>query len=513
MSHRLIVPALAALAAAATPAHAAVHRFHADYVLGTSFDMTVTGADAAQAAAMRSAALDEIARLDRVLSGWRDDSELAALNRSEGPLAVSPDLFQVIAACEDWRARTGGAFSARLGAVEAAWRQAAFDGQPPAPVDLASDCARAQAADVRLDLSRSTVDRAGVVFAPDALAKGYIVDAALAAARAAAPSAKGVLLDIGGDLRAWGAAPDGKAWRVGVAAASLADNQRPTQALALLEGAVATSGAGARDHRVGARAINHTLDPATGQAAAARTVTVVAETTAEADPLATALGVLPLDRGLALTEAHGAQARIVEPDGTAHTTGGWTDLLAPAIYDASGGPPMLRVAALTPVQNRAWPAGFGVAINYTIPPLPPGGRRPKPPYVAIWISDEAGKMVRTLYHLGNRPRRFLDSNYVWYRAFSAAGHEGELDSVTRPSRMPGSYTAVWDGKNDDGVAVPQGRYVINIEISREHGGHSLQQMRMTLGGAPAQASAPAQEEAGPASASYGRQAIGAGSAT
>src|ERR1700692_4278152 len=68
------------------PAQAAVQRFHDDHVLGTSMDMTVVGADAATAARALAAAHREIQRLDKVLSGWRADSELARLNVSTGPM-------------------------------------------------------------------------------------------------------------------------------------------------------------------------------------------------------------------------------------------------------------------------------------------------------------------------------------------------------------------------------------------------------------------------------------------
>jgi FAD:protein FMN transferase len=486
------------------PAYAGVHRFQADHVLGTSFGLTVNGVDANQAAAMRDAALGEIERLNAVLSGWRPDSELARLNAAQGPVVVSDDLFKVIAACEQWRTLSGGAFSGRMGAAQAAWRT----GDRPDPQRLAEACATAEAASIHLDPETRTIDRAGVTFAVDALAKGYIVDAALDAAMAAAPSARGALLDIGGDLACRGAAPGG-GWRVGLASGSEADNLRPQAMIRIADRAVATSGPGARDLRVDGCDLNHTLSPASGQPVANRTVTVVAAQAAMADPLATALGVMPVAEGLALASSQGASARIVEANGAAHATPDWSALLLPAVADCAS-PPTLAAAGFQTIQSRAWPAGFTVEIGYEIPP-PPSGRA-RPPFVAIWITDEAGKMVRTLYHLGNHPPRYLDSNYVWFRAFTAAGHGDDLFSVTRPSRSPGRYTASWDGKTDAGVAVPQGRYTINIEITREHGGHSLQSMPMTLCAAPATATAAAQDEAGPASVRYGRPVTG-GAAT
>src|SRR5436853_28538 len=123
------VPALTAPAAAE-------HRFHTEHVLGTTFDLAVTGTGAADAERARDAAMAEIHRLDAVLSGWRADSELAALNRSEGPFGVSDDLYRVIEACEAWRLETGGAFDPRLGELEVVWDEAQRRGETPRRAQL-----------------------------------------------------------------------------------------------------------------------------------------------------------------------------------------------------------------------------------------------------------------------------------------------------------------------------------------------------------------------------------------
>jgi len=465
-------------------------------------DLVMVGADAEGAARAMTAAKAEIRRLDAVLSGWRPDSELARLNTAEGPLHVSHDLYQVIARCEAFRTASGGAFSARLGAAEAAWRDAEHDGALPSSALLIEAADRAEGAQVRLDPADRTIDRDGATFAVDALAKGYVIDRALEAAYRAAPGAQGLMLDIGGDLRCLGSGPQGDGWRIGVARGAEADNRAPALSLRIGDRAVATSGPGARDRTIDGRRVGHTLVPATGEAAPARTVTVVAKRAADADALATALSVQPVHAGLALAARHGAEARILEADGRESATEGWSALLAPALYRSGAGTPQLvRAAAANP-----WPAGFEVGIDYEIQQVPAG--RYHSPFVAIWITDQNGRLVRTLFHLGNHPQRFLDSNYVWWRDFNADNRGVEkLAGVTRPSRQPGRYSATWDGKDDAGNPVGQGRYVINIEMTREHGGHSLQTMTLDLGRAPVQGQAQGEGESGPAAARYGRPSI------
>ena len=58
------------------------HRFHRDYVLGTSLDVIVQGASKQDAKLALAAIQTEIARLDQILSTWRDDSEISALNNN-----------------------------------------------------------------------------------------------------------------------------------------------------------------------------------------------------------------------------------------------------------------------------------------------------------------------------------------------------------------------------------------------------------------------------------------------
>ncbi|MDB5440472.1 MAG: thiamine biosynthesis protein ApbE [Caulobacteraceae bacterium] len=498
MSHSLswLLAGVAALPAAAVAAPLQVHSFHEDHVLGTSFDMTVVADSPAGAAMARWAARDEIARLDKVLSTWRDDSEISRLNAATGQVAVSSDLQSVLGQAETWRQTTGGAFSARLGTVEAAWNQAEAAGVAPSPVHLASLAQAAAKAPLRIDAN--LVERPSAVkFAPDGLAKGYVIDAALAAAKVAAPGVRGLLIDIGGDMRCSGVAPSGDAWTVGVAAPRAADNAAPVQVLSLWNKAVATSGVGQRDRTIGGCPYSQTLSPFDGSAMSTPQVTVVANRAVDADALASALSVMSIKQGLALVErTPGAEARIVRTGGLAATSSGWNSLLKPV---AVASKPSLGLDCAVDA-GKPWPADFALNIDYTVPNI----NDPRhPPFVAVWISDKDGKMIRTLFHLGDHPPRYLNSNYVWWNAFQKATPE-LLGSITRPTRRPGTYTVAWDGKNDAGKLVGQGDYIVHIEASREHGGHSLQDIPISVGTTEANGASAGGGELGPTKVSYGK---------
>jgi thiamine biosynthesis lipoprotein len=407
----------------------------------------------------------------------------------------------VIDGCERWRAACGGAFTARLGEVEGLWNAAQVQGAAPSAALLRDIVDRHEGAPVVLNRTARAIDRRDVTFAVDAYAKGYIVDAALRAAQKAAPSAQGMLLDIGGDVSCLGAAPDAIGWRIGIASGAAADNARPAQILRVGDKAVATSGAGARDRTIDGCAYSHILSPSTGRPVAPSTVTVIADKAADADALSTALSVMPVRQGLALADSlPGVEARILTGDGTEHVTSGWGAYLTPLVATSAD---RLRPTLAAFGSAAAWPAGFEVDIQYEISELSAG--RYRPPFLVIWITDQNDALVRTLFHLGTRPRRYLNSNYVWWKTFGdTPALEDKLDTVTRPSRPPGRYTAVWDGKDDAGRPVGQGKYTINIETSREHGGHTYQAIQLDLGARPVSGAAAGGVEAGPAAARYGK---------
>ncbi len=474
--------ALAALSAAPAQAETREWRLHEDHVLGASLDLTVTARTQAAAMIAADAARAEIDRLDLILSGWRDDSELAALNTSNERV-VSPELFSVLQTAEAWRARTGGAFDARLGATTAA-RRAGLDGGIPA------------AESVVLDAATRTVRRPdGVTFDLDGVAKGYVIDRALAAARKASPEITGLMVDIGGDLRCWGLSgqPSG-AWRIGVAdACETADNAAPVVTLALNDAAVAYSGRGQRDVVIGGVPRNHILNPVDGAPATSPGACVIAASAVDADALATAFSVMDADSAIALADrTPGVEALIFTAAGGRRASAGWSTLV-----DTSDGP---RARLIRVADGPAWPKGFEVAIGYEIPKISVGNYRS--PYVAVWITDENKQLVRVVTLLGDNIK-WVPDNYVFWRRYGRKAPE--VASTARPTRAPGKYSLVWDGKDQAGKPVAQGRYTVHVEAVREHGGHSYVSGDLDIGAKPVATQAPGKDELGGVTLRYGKK--------
>lgn len=452
-------PPSIALAAIDQPAHATcAWSFRDEAVLGTRMQIEVVAAtfDAARHAAL--AARAEIDRLNLILNSRRADSELVRLNETIEHRA-SLDLYSVIAAAEHWRQATGSAFSGRLGHAIDLWRAAT--NVPPDAKEVRDLAEAADAAPVILDPDRRVIVRpVGVRFALDGIAKGYVVDQALTAARSVS-GVSGALVDIGGEIAAWGAAPAG-GWTAGVPDPRIVADNAPLMAGVRLDNsAIATSGRGPRDRLIQSVRYSPTLDPRTGQPVErAISASVSASTTMEADALASAL----LVAGSPSVLPPGTAALLTFPEGAPVPSPAWRRIETP--------PDLIRVQAKPPAGAAArWHDGWQALATFTAPRRQlirdPGFRSP---YLAMWLTTPDNKPVRTLLLIGTRAEWQKD-NFVWW-GLNRNRASRFVSTRSMSTSGAGVYNVFWDGLDDDDRHVAPGKYILHVETSRERGKHT-----------------------------------------
>ena len=282
-------------------------------VLGTLVTVKLYG-DAETVRLPVERAYAELDRVDSLMSRYRDDGALRRLEQTAQKGVQTPaELAAVLARSQRFAALTGGAFDCTVGALSRLWN---FPDALAPPDSAAVDSALALVGYEGLQVEGEIVriGRPGTRLDLGAAAKGYAVDRMVAVFEEA--GIVGGLIDAGGDIRYWGAKPDGRPWVFGV--------QHPRDPTRYIEvddlglAAIATSGdyqqyfewEGARYH--------HLLDPRTGYPArACASATVWAGTALDADILSTAVFVLGPERGLALVaELEGVEALVFyERDG------------------------------------------------------------------------------------------------------------------------------------------------------------------------------------------------------
>ncbi|MBD3246554.1 MAG: hypothetical protein GF333_06030 [Candidatus Omnitrophica bacterium] len=279
----------------------ACERVREDTFVAFGTFLEVRSADHSAAAIVRR----EFARLQEIFDPYAPDSELSRLNRSAGvPANVSEDMLAVLVLAERVREETRGAFDARAGRLYALWKNPgpgtapAYDPSPAGAPPMRADALPPLEIDIK---RRRVIVPKGVRIDLSGIAKGYAVDRALARVREA--GIKNVLINAGGEIKCAGTGPRG-AWRIGVRDPVRAGEILRT--LVLSDEAVATSGDYAQRYRDGEREYSHLIDPRSGEPVhnSLRSVTVLSESCAVADSVATALFVLggdEIDRFLSRT--------------------------------------------------------------------------------------------------------------------------------------------------------------------------------------------------------------------
>ncbi|MEJ5348469.1 MAG: FAD:protein FMN transferase [Desulfosoma sp.] len=283
-------------------------------LMGTVVTISVVSQDARRAYEALETAFDEIARLEAMMSVFREESEVSRVNReaSQHPVPVSEELFQVIEMSLSLSEITHGAFDITVGPLMTLWPFYKKDKILPSPHALQE--ALSNVGYRRLVVSpreRSVFfSTAGMALDLGGIAKGFAIDRAVAVLKDHGMAA--ALVNAGGDIFAYGTKPDGQPWRIGLQHPR--DPQTLLAVLSLTDRAVVTSGDYQRYFLKDGKRYSHIVDPRNGfTAQETASVTVIADRAAYADALATGILVLGVKEGMALVESlPGVHALIVK---------------------------------------------------------------------------------------------------------------------------------------------------------------------------------------------------------
>jgi thiamine biosynthesis lipoprotein len=274
-------------------------------LMGTALDVEIEAADRPAALAASERAVEALEAAEARLSTWRDDTELARLNRAPigEPMPLSPTLARELQAARHCWEETGGAFDPGVGSLVRAWGLRS-GGRIPELAEL-----RAAQGISGLRLSNGTAVREkDLLLEEGGWGKGAgLVDALEALKRDGVARAS---LDLGGQVAVLGGG-----WEVPVADPRQRD--RSVVVLKVDGGSVSTSGNGERGIVVEGKRLGHILDPRTGKPAPDfGSLTVWTADPLRADCLSTGLYVLGPERALAWAAAHpGVEVLVLRTDG------------------------------------------------------------------------------------------------------------------------------------------------------------------------------------------------------
>lgn len=288
--------------------------------MGTEVHIVVTGGTEDHLALARA----RIEELEARWSRFRDSSEISQLNRSAGrPVVLSPDSWLLLErSLRAWQ-DTEGRFDPSVGeAIRACGYDRDF-AELVAPVVPAATGATPGLGGIELvPAVRAVTLPPGLSLDAGGIGKGLAAD--LTAEWLLDLGAAGALVNLGGDLRAVGRAPDDAGWTI-----TVPDPLEPDAELlrlALPAGAVATSSSLLRRWRTTTGEAHHLIDPRRGEPAITDVVavTVVSSHAWWAEALTKSLYLAGPDALDGLRDAH---AVMVMADGTRHCTPGLEETL------------------------------------------------------------------------------------------------------------------------------------------------------------------------------------------
>ncbi|NQU74784.1 MAG: FAD:protein FMN transferase [Planctomycetes bacterium] len=264
---------------------------------------------------------EALERVNTVMSAYLPESNLSRLNstRAGEEVELNKTLMTVLLEARRYTYLTDGAFDPTCGRLFALWKSAMESGNLPADEQVVAALAQTGWDKIELKEQTGTAVKSidGLRIDLGAIAKGYAVDLAVESLRSAGLA--GGLVEVGGEVRVFGPAPNGGAWLVGIQH-PFRDTDRAGRPafcgkLALSEVAVASSGNYQRFRVIAGKRYSHIDDPRTGRPAEkAPSVTVIAADCTTADIWATALSVLGPGGLEKIDQADGIEAMMIIGD-------------------------------------------------------------------------------------------------------------------------------------------------------------------------------------------------------
>jgi FAD:protein FMN transferase len=269
-------------------------------LMGNRFEISAVADKKEWASDRIDAAVEEIRRIERLLTTFDEQSETNLINRNAGiaPVSVSIETFNIIERSIRISAMTQGAFDITYGSIDKKLWNFDTSMRSLPPKTLAKKMVSLiNYRNILLDKKRTTVflKEPGMRIGFGGIGKGY-----------AAERAKGIMQQLGveagivnasGDLTAWGSQPDGNPWTIGIVNPDAAN--QIFSWLPITNMAIATSGNYEKFVMIGGKRYSHTIDPRNGlPVTGIKSVTIISPNAEVADAMATPVMIMGIRAGL-----------------------------------------------------------------------------------------------------------------------------------------------------------------------------------------------------------------------
>ncbi len=277
--------------------------------------------------------LEKYHRLCDIYYEYSGMNNLKTVNTNAGvaPVAVAPELIELLIYAKDIYRLTGGKANILIGAVTSLWhdcREAALG--DPNNASLPANEALYEAAK-HTDIDCLIIDKdAGTVYLNDpkaridvgAIAKGFATEKVSELLRNR--GVQGYALNIGGNISVIGSKPSGKGWSTGITNPDKESASRYALHLSLADISCVTSGSYERYYTVEGKRYHHIIDPSTLYPSNYfASVSVLCKDSGLADALSTSLFCMSYEEGMSLISSiENVEALWIYEDGSMKMTEG-----------------------------------------------------------------------------------------------------------------------------------------------------------------------------------------------
>ncbi len=269
-------------------------------LMGNRFEISIVADDEAWANKRIDEAIEEIRRIEKLLTTFSDDSQTNLINANAGvkPVQVDKEVFDLIYRSKKISQLTQGAFDITYGSVDKRlWN---FDTNMTSLPD--KDTAKKLVRlinynNIILDEKNCTVflKEKGMRIGFGGIGKGYAAE--MAKRLLQQQGVKSGVVNAAGDLTAWGNQPNRKPWTIGIANPDA--KHSVFSHLNITNVSVATSGNYEKFAIINGKKYSHTIDPKTGlPVSGIKSVTIICTNAEVADAMATPVMIMGIKTGL-----------------------------------------------------------------------------------------------------------------------------------------------------------------------------------------------------------------------
>jgi len=290
-------------------------------MLGSPFEITVVAQDTTKGNTYIDLAIAEVKRIENQISDWIPTTPISLVNKNAGiqPVKVPTEVFELVERSIKISELTSGAFDISYASMDKIWK---FDGSMkamPTEEAIKKSVAKIGYKNILLNQKEQTIFiNEGMKLGLGGIGQGYIADKVKALLFE--KGCQSGLVNVSGDINAWGKQPDGTPWSIGII--NPLNKNKVFATFPLLDSAIETSGSYEKFVVFDGKRYSHIIDPRTGYpATGVVSVSVFAKQTEIADALATGIFVLGVEVGLDLVnQLKGISCIIVDDKGNVHVS-------------------------------------------------------------------------------------------------------------------------------------------------------------------------------------------------